>query len=206
MAVDRETGTRDAITEPSHIEARGLVPGAGLATVESVEGDDFAILLTDGTGTKARRATSCLVSPAPGDKVLAVQVEGVAFVLAVLERHPENHVPLRIETAHELEIVAERITIRSRFLGMLANKVTAVGDTWNSLFLETQRVVGVERVTAKSTTLNAEERVAVIAGADVQRSTVFSQQVDGPAAIKSKTTVITSDSDIRLNGERINVG
>jgi len=139
--------------------------------------------------------------------VLTAAVGGETFVLAVLERQGgARDVAIRIETAGDLDIVARRISLRAGVFDVLTDAVTIVGDALNTLFRRSKRIVGNETVVAQSTTLHAGQRVAVIAQADVQQAGVLSQTVAGPLAISSHTAVVTAKADIRLNGERINVG
>jgi len=180
---------------------------SALATVRTMDDGRTVLSLSDGSTASMRRAVSCLVAPEPGDRVLTAEADGVHYVLAVLERPGADRTsPVRIETDGELIIAADTITLKTAVLNILARKLTAIGEAWNSLFKNTQRIVGVETVTASTTTLNAAERVSVISGSDVQKASVFSQQIDGPSATKAKTSVVTSEGDIRLNAERVNIG
>ena len=184
-----------------------LAPELLVLVVDSVEDRRFLARAADGSILAMRHAVSCLVTPIPGDRVLTVQAGGEIYVLAVLERAPGMEaVPIRIETDGEFDFVARRISFRAGILDVFADAVTMVGDAFNTLFRRSKRIVGSETVIAKSTTLRAGERVSVIAQADVQQAGVLSQTVDGPIAINSHTAVVTASADIRLNGERINVG
>ncbi|HJL15503.1 MAG TPA: DUF3540 domain-containing protein [Sandaracinaceae bacterium LLY-WYZ-13_1] len=59
------------------------------ATVRAVTDRVIAVERGDETAV-ARRAASCLLAPRHGDRVLCAEVEGVAYVLAVLERDAEG--------------------------------------------------------------------------------------------------------------------
>jgi hypothetical protein len=175
--------------------------------VDAVVGRKFTARAGDGSALSMRKAVSCLVTPEPGDRVLAAEAGGETYILAVLERAPGREAaPLRIETEAEIELVARRISLRAGVLDVLTDAVTMVGDAFNTLFRRSKRIVGSETVIARSTSLHAGERVSVIAQADVQQAGVLSQTVHGPFAISSQTAVVTARADIRLNGERINVG
>ena len=178
-----------------------------VAVVDAVVGRSVAARMADGSVVSMRKAVSCLVAPEPGDRVLTAEADGEVYVLAVLERAPGRHsATLRIETEAEIEFVAKRISLRAGILDVLTDAVTMMGDSFNTLFRRSKRVVGNETVVARSTSLHAGQRVAVVTQADVQHAGVLSQTVDGPLAITSQTAVVTAKSDIRLNGERINVG
>jgi Protein of unknown function (DUF3540) len=175
--------------------------------IDTVAGRELASTAADGSRVIMRAAVSCLVAPLPGDRVLTAEVGGETFVVAVLERQSgARDVAIRIETAGDLDIVARRISLRAGVLDVLSDAVTMVGDALNTLFHRSKRIVGNETVVARSTTLHAGQRVSVIAQADVQQAGVLSQTVAGPLAISSHTAVVAAKADIRLNGERINVG
>ena len=178
-----------------------------MRVVDHVVDRQFVAVADDGSLLPMRQAVSCLVTPIAGDRVLTAQAGGQTFILAILERSPVNDIPpLRIETDGDIEFVARRISFQTGILDIFSQAVTMMGDAYNTLFRRSKRVVGNETVIAKSTTLRAGERVSIIAHADVQQAGVLSQTVEGPLAINTHTTVLTADADIRLNGERINVG
>jgi hypothetical protein len=197
----------EQLTLPAVNTANGMPEHAfPMLVVESAAAGQFIAKAADGSLLTMRQAVSCLVTPVAGDRVLTVQAGGETFILAVLERQSSATQRLRIETAGELEFVARRISFQSGILDVFSDAVTMMGDAFNTLFRRSKRVVGNETVIAKSTTLRAGERVSVIAQADVQQAGVLSQTVDGPLSINTHTTVLTANADIRLNGERINVG
>ena len=174
------------------------------ATIEAGDGSRLFMGGPDGAMIDLHRAPSCLVAPAAGDRVLVAEAGGRAYVLAVLER--EGDAPLRIETDGDLELVADRISLKASVFELAAGTATLVGRAFNSMFRTIKRVAGTETVIAQSTSLSAGERVSTVAGADVQQAGVFSQHVDGALAVKSHTAIVSAKTDIRLNGERINVG
>jgi uncharacterized protein DUF3540 len=195
---------RHMTVAPAEGAARTPLP---VAIVEEVANGRVTARAADGSTLSMRKAVSCLVTPEPGDRVLTADAGGEVYVLAVLERAPGKEAALlRIETPGEIEFTARRIALRAGVVDVLAEAVTMVGDAFNTLFRRSKRVVGNETVVARSTTLHAGERVSVITQADIQQAGVLSQTVDGPLAISSQIAVVTARSDIRLNGERINVG
>jgi hypothetical protein len=175
--------------------------------VERVEGRDITCTAADGSSMAMRRAVSCLVQPIPGDRVLTATAGGTPYVIAVLERARGDDAPsLRIEAEGDIELIARRISLRAGVVDVVGDAMNMMGDAFNALFRRSKRIIGTDTTIAKSTTLRTGDRVAVVAGADVQHAAVASQTVDGPIAISSHTAVLTANADIRLNGERINVG
>jgi len=168
--------------------------------------EEAALTAVDAGGLEApaRKAVSCLVEPMIGDKVLTTRADGHTYILAVLERTAEA--PLKIATEGELQISARSLAIKTGVFDLVTEAANLVGHAFNSLFRTSKRVSGTDTVIAHSTSLNAQERVDMIAGADIQQAAVFSQNVEGPIAQNSHTAVVTAKTDIRLSAERINVG
>lgn len=169
-------------------------------------GGRFTAQAPDGSDVSLRLAVSCLVPPSAGDRVLTAEALGETFILAILERPGAEAQPLRITSDVGIELVAPHISLRSGVVDIVSDALNMVGNAYNSLFRRSKRIIGAETVIAKSTTLHAGDRVSVIAQADVQQAGILSQTVEGPLAVSSRTAVITAAADIRLNGERINVG
>ncbi|MFO0758395.1 MAG: DUF3540 domain-containing protein [Byssovorax sp.] len=102
----------------SRATARRIEPSAvyqETALVERVEhGEQRCCVLRAGSiEYRAARAVSCLVAPRPGDKVLAaVEENGAAFVLAVLERAVEGET-IAIEAEGDLSLRSRdgRVTV-----------------------------------------------------------------------------------------------
>ncbi|HTJ83273.1 MAG TPA: DUF3540 domain-containing protein [Polyangiaceae bacterium] len=98
--------------------------------------EDGAVLLTDGSTSvvrmrcgdvRARRAESCLVEPAPKDRVLVARSGDEAFVLAVLSRDKPGAV--RIAADAPIEIVSKKgdvSLVAGGDVSILAGKSTSV--------------------------------------------------------------------------------
>lgn len=160
----------------------------------------------DGSAVTLQRAVSCLVEPQPGDQVLTACHGGKTFVLAVLQHGADTTAAMRIDVDGDLYICAKRVTFQAEVFGVVATTVTMMGSACHTLFRHARRIFGTEEVTAQSTSLRAGDRVAVIGNADVQQAGVISQRAEGAIAVQSETAVLSAKADIRLNGERINVG
>jgi len=92
-------------TSPSPALQSGLQPGSqGIATLIEREGDELQ--LDDGQARfTARRATSCLVEPMPGDRVWVVS-QGERFVIAVLDRPSAAATKTRLSLEGDVELHA----------------------------------------------------------------------------------------------------
>lgn len=199
-----QTGNLAAPTESNRSIMQVSLPEV---TVDSVSGREITGRTADGSALTMRQAVSCLITPMPGDQVLTATAGGTTYVIAVLERPAAGNAPaLRIETEGDIEFIARRISLRASIVDVVGDAMNMMGDAFNALFRRSKRIIGTDTTIAKSTTLRTGDRVAVVAGADVQHAAAASQTVEGPIAISSHTAVLTANADIRLNGERINVG
>ncbi|POF33774.1 DUF3540 domain-containing protein [Roseibium marinum] len=203
MSENKITGEPSAL--PGVAAAMPAIAGAG-SVEQIVAGKKGGLVLRDqGGGERTfRKAVSCLVTPQVNDRVLTAGIGGQTYVLAILER--EAGETLKIESSGALEFSAKRIAFKTGFLDILAETVTMAGNAIHSLFRRSRRIVGHDETMANSSSLKANDRAVVIAQADVSHAGLVSQKVDGPLAVKSRTAILSSDGDIRLNGERVNVG
>jgi len=201
--------TKEAATAGEDLVAiraqAGPVARQQVRTVELA--DDAGPCLQDPRGepVPARRAVSCLIEPAAGDKVLTAEAGGQVYVLAVLER-PDEALPLHIDTKRDLRISANRISLKTGVFDLVTDAANLVGNAFNSLFRTSKRVTGTDETIAQSSTVSAQQRVSVIAGSDVHKAGVFQQSVESAASQSAHVAVVTAKTDIRLNAERINVG
>ncbi|MEM5581717.1 MULTISPECIES: DUF3540 domain-containing protein [unclassified Roseibium] len=192
--------------EPARpVRPAGLQTPSRVSTVEVSEETGLFLRDPGGDRVAARCAVSCLISPVPGDRVLTAEADGQLYVLAVLERQNADE-PLKIETAGGLVLSARRISIKTGVFDMVAETANLVGNTFNSLFRTSKRIAGTDETIAQSTSVSAHQRVSVIAGSDVHKAGVFSQNIESAMAQSAHTAVVTAKTDIRLNAERINVG
>ena len=137
-------------------------------TVLHVE-DAVFVVETDAGQHRARRATSCLLQPAPGDLVLiAVLPRGDAYVLAVLER--EEGAPGKLVADGDLSI-----ELRRGELDLAAPEgVRIVAGKEVSLVSATLRV----RAADAHVALDRLSFVGTFVRAQVARAKVFGQSLD----------------------------
>jgi hypothetical protein len=139
-----------------------------LGTVLRVEGADFVIATSSGE-IRARRATSCLLQPAPGDLVLLALVgQSSSYVLAVLER--EAGAPGDIVLEGDLNI-----KLKSGSLGVAAQEDVRLVSA-----KEVSVVSGAVRVNAVDGSV-ALERLSFLGKflrAEIGRAKVFGETLD----------------------------
>ncbi|MET1412167.1 DUF3540 domain-containing protein [Roseibium sp. HPY-6] len=175
--------------------------------VERLEGQDILTRHEDGTVQKSLRAFSCLAQPEPGDLVLTAENAGKTYVLAILERPSgSDQTPLALTSETPIRMKAPRISFETPVFELAAGSISFVAGLFHSLFKESNRIAGVDRSSSASTTQTTGSRLTVVHQSDVQKAAEFSQTVNGGMVVQSKTAVINTESDLRLNGERVNVG
>ena len=179
-----------------------------------VEITDGIIVLSIGSRRVAgRRATSCLVEPAPEDLVLAVEADGETYVLAVLDRPDgagavlsvpgassatlaQDRLGLRCET---LSVDAGTATLRSRVAQVAGRALNAVAERLDVVARTLRRTADHEFSHAKTATRTVEGMESVTAG---------ELMLEGRTVLAQRAGIVLVDAreDVRVNGERITMG
>jgi hypothetical protein len=162
----------------------------------------------------ARLASSCLLAPAIGDRVLVCIDDVDAYILAVLERNDANVATLAVPGARSVRITAKGsiefrakvMRLTSQNIGVVAQKITQsteVMTTAAKLVVETM----IDRiVSARTITTKAETRTSDIKNVEAQSVGTLVQNVDSVATQNSEISMITAKRDVRLDAERVSVG
>ncbi|WP_305983795.1 DUF3540 domain-containing protein [Roseibium sp. MMSF_3544] len=179
----------------------------GSMLVEQIDGQDILMRREDGSLQRSVRAFSCLAQPEPGDTVLTAENGGKTYVLAILERpSSEEQVPLSLTSETAIRVKAPRFSFETPVFEVAAGAISLVAGLFNSLFKESNRIAGTDRSSSASATQTTGSRLTVVHQSDVQKAAELSQTIDGGMVIQSKTAILNTQSDLRLNGERVNVG
>ncbi|MGF1605835.1 MAG: DUF3540 domain-containing protein [Rhodothalassiaceae bacterium] len=192
-------------------------PALITATVHQVtqrSGRRIASLALDEGEIEAVQAVSCLVAPLPGDRVLLTRDEaGLAYILAVLDRPSGQPAILDVPGASQLslqapeaQISADRLTVRACDGAFLIGRLRLIGQSLKQLFGRIDaRAVSIHRDAAL---LDDRAKTATrrVEGIDHARAGARVDQVDGPASARAHTAVHSARKDMRLDGERINLG
>jgi hypothetical protein len=199
-------------------------------TISHREGEVFTVELGSGV-VVSKRAFSCLVEPAPGDRVLvAVEASGRAYVLAVLERPGESaKTTLRVEG--DLEIQAplgscsiaaqEGVRIASPGEVSLTSGELHVNALRGKVVMEKLAFVGqwvhgeigklkVLADSVDSVVTRATQRVARSYRTVTEIDQVKAHQMDYTAKeqirMHAKNTIVTSDNLVKVDGDQIHFG
>ena len=177
----------------------------------------------------ARRATSCLVAPVEGDRVLlAIEERGDAFVLAVLERPEGTRTTLALEgdvtlrASKRLSLSAEEtvdvVAGKSVRLAGGAIELTALATRVSTHALTVvseaaAAALGRVKLVAKSIdsmmdrlTQRAKRAFRFVEGTEQVRARHIDYAASEIANLRGETTVVTARDLVKVNGEQIHVG
>ncbi|MFO7751958.1 MAG: DUF3540 domain-containing protein [Desulfobacteraceae bacterium] len=198
------------------------------ATVKGQSEETVVLETAEGVVTAAT-AFSCLVRPAPGDLVLASSYEQTYYVLTVLERQTTSDMQctfpgnvsfnaprgsIQVASADSLNLTS---ALKTRIVSpenALTGKHTIItGDTLETATRETKFNTGSFTVVA--------DAVDTIAHRISQRASTVMRRVEGVETLnignlvqtvrksftsRSHHTVLTAKDEMRIDGERINMG
>lgn len=189
----------------------------------------FAVETNSGTW-KAKQATSCLIQPLVGDKVLvSVDPSNGCYVLAILERQKGKTYSLAFDSDVELKVSNGRFTLASQEGLDLASAKDVNLVSSDLKVYSTRGEVGVDRLFFLGSFLQAQlERISLIAGVFDSVLERLSQKVKWSyrtieesehvkagglhyvakklLSLRGKYSMITAKKDVKIDGERIHMG
>ncbi len=198
--------------------------------VVGVEGPFVRVRCNGHAEVRARRATSCLVTPELGDRVLlATLVSGESFVIAVLVRE-ETEGPLRlgadrdlvIESTGRVDVAApDGVGLYSTAAVKLAGKVLEIDaedgriKITSLLYLGAKVVAHATRSTlvsdicetiADTLSQNVKRAHRVVAELDQLRAGNVDYAAKQGMRVHAQTTFLTAEGVVKLDGENIHLG
>ena len=203
------------------IEVRAVFQEFGEVT--SMEGDRVTVR-TALAEIAARRAASCLLAPAVGDRVLlATEEQGDAFVLAVLEQRDPGAATVSVEGDLTLKSLHGKVTVAAQdgidlVTGGAARIAASVVEV---SALEALSVVSgavraeLEKVKVYATTLDSFfERVSLrarrsfrtVEELDQVKAGTIDYAARGNAHLRGENALVTADDLVKINAEQIHVG
>lgn len=147
-------------------------------------------------GSCAQLATSCLLQPLPGDRVLMVDCGDQVFILHVLARVAGQAADLGVAGA-------ERLRIGHARLGLHASESMALRSLKD---LDLQAVTGSLSLSARNLMLTAMESLLEQVRHRITRAEQICMRARGLLKLHGQNGFITAEHDVRIDGERINVG
>jgi len=150
--------------------------------------------LTDGKG--ARQAVSCLVGPAPGDRVLLfLGSDGARTIVHVLDRPGSTEARLSVPGAESLTLAAPNVSLQA------GEQLTLASD-------QRMEIVAPDLIslTARRLQLTVLDDLIQTARHVVSRCEHFVQEARGLLRMHGRQAIVTADEDVRVDAQRISMG
>lgn len=192
-------------------------PGADAVTqavARIVEvGDDGLQLAVGARRVRGRRATSCVVEPAPGDTVLVAETDAGAFVLAILARSVDIPAVISVPDTPEATLAQDRLSVRCDELTVDATSTTVrsriarvAGRTLNAVAERLDVVARTLRRSADHDFSHARTATRTVEGAETVTAGELMLEARTALAQRGHIVLVDAREDVRINGERITMG
>ncbi len=176
----------------------------------------------DGGARTARRAASCLLEPARGDRVLVGLADTEGYVLAILDRHgsapsvlsvaaPSNRLTVRgaqvaIIGESEVTLEAPAILARTRRFTLLADAMGLVGKVLTQAIDRWRVSAEATEIVSRDIATKAVRRIAIVEEMDSLEAGAVVQSIATATVTSANAAVIAAKEDLRLDGARVTVG
>ncbi len=217
-----QTPLLETLLEARPPEAAAAVEGMAVAAVLSLADDAAHVeLALAGAACRAAVAVSCLIRPAPGDRVLVYRGGGEVFVLSVLERSGPNYgtlaLPghgnlvvegetLSLSARQRLALRADSLDIQAKGLTFIADKTTWLSKALTAIVERWHTSAKTHEVSTDDLTVKAVNRVTIVDEVDTLRAQTQSTRIAGVASETAQSKVIAVTEDLRMDGKRITMG
>jgi hypothetical protein len=231
------------------IKADGTAIGAMPETarhVEMVEGVVAAVAPTSGRLQKgveplfeirvggrtleARRAASCLLAPAAGDRIVAAISGDEVFVLGVLERSDRSAsaielghgVTIDVDESQSVSIrgagdlhlhgsrsvtaTSEEVRIHAGRASLIAKKVEAVGLSLESSFDHVRQLGRVVEILADEVSSRLKRSFRFVSEIDQTRAHIVDVRAEGHVNIHGENTSVTARQIAKIDSNQIHIG
>ena len=197
-------------------------------TVKLAQGGAFTVAAESGV-VATKRSFSCLVEPMPGDTVLVSRAVSGCYILAILERHGDQHACLAFEGDADLRLKQGRLRVAAQEgIDLVTAKDTALFSPELSIN-SVQADVSIQNLSFFGTFLQGQiERIKLIGQAcdsifervsqRVKRCYRWVDELDQLKAgqlnylvkklmsLRGKYSVLTAEEDVRIDGDKILMG
>lgn len=197
-------------------------------TVKLAEGGAFRVAAESGA-VRAKRSFSCLVEPLPGDTVLVSRAVSGCYILAILERHGDQHACIAFEGDADLRVKQGRLrVVAQEGIDLVSAKGTALVSPELSIN-SVQAEVSIQQLSFFGTFLEAQiEKIKLIGQAcdsffervsqrvqrcyrrveELEQLTAgqLNYRVKKLMSLRGKYSVLTAEEDVRIDGDKILMG
>lgn len=168
------------------------------AVVRSVDGELARVVLSAGVSFPARRATSCLVAPEPGDRVLVAWAEDEAYVTAVLRR--EDGAAVRLVTRADTELVVDgALSVASRAFSLSSARALFDVERVDAIFGKVEAVI--ERVLQR-----VKRSYRFVEETEQVRAERIDIAAESSMNLHAHDTMVTADGLVKVDAEQIQLG
>jgi hypothetical protein len=144
----------------------------------------------------AVRAISCIVVPDTGDYVNYCETEKGRYILNILQRNVSSEICLNGPDSNELTVNSKRF----RILSEKSVEIVSCGD------ITISSIAGTIVLNAQNFLKSIVDSAITLAQNCIIRAVQISTDVEQVCRIHSCHHIITADKDVRIDGERINMG
>jgi uncharacterized protein DUF3540 len=191
-------------------------------------GEDICRLSGHAGSFTARRAASCLLQPAAGDTVLAAEVAGSTWILAVLVRGDSPAVvplpadstvkvaqgglkfavqeDLTLAAGRELSAVAPQLTVQAVRAGFSLGALQLAAGLVEATVEQVKTVAEFLDTVAQRVRLKAGSSHRVVEDLDHLQAGQLYYSIKNVLNLRGKHAVMSAESEVRLDGERIHLG
>lgn len=159
----------------------------------------------------ARVAFTCLMTPEPGDTVLAANADA-CWVIAILTRAGGAPMQLRapgdlvIGAAGSLSLQAEMLNLSAPKANLLLAEILHIGSRITASVPRLNLIGGVIETLAERVLLRARWSQRVIEKADVSQCGTIDQTAAGSITLQAENAFITAGNAVRVDASQIHMG
>lgn len=183
-----------------------------LAYGTALAGGELTVQLDEGP-RPARRAKSCLVEVAAGDRVLCSVAADAVYVLAVLESAeagPTRVVAdrgLELSSKGEIAVRGESIAMRARSGTVAIEQLRVLGRAVEATFVDKASVFA-ERVESRASRVvqRAKQAFRFVTELEQVRVGTFDLRAESLAAVRGENTIVSARVLTKLDGEQVKIG
>jgi len=183
-----------------------------LAYGTALEGAELTVQL-EGGPRPARRAKSCLVAVAAGDRVLCSVSAEAVHVLAVLESAtlgPTRVVAsggLELQTDGEIALRGESLVMRAKAATVAIDQLKVLGRAVEASFVEKASLVA-ERVESRASRMVQRAKQAFRFVTELEQARVgnYDLRAESLAAVRGENTIVSARVLAKIDGEQVKIG
>ena len=168
------------------------------AVVRAVDGDTARLALSSGVALVAQRATSCLVAPEEGDRVLVGWCGEEAYVLAVL--HRREGASVRLVTRADTDLAVDGVlSVTSRAFSLSSVRAKLDLARVDAIFGKVEATI--ERVLQR-----VKSSYRFVEGADHVRAGSIDIAAESTMSLHSNDTLMSAERLVKVDAEQIQLG